>query len=334
MSNNDSHQQHATESQSDLTQIVTNLIAFMETHMATQDMILRRDLRWRNIRAALIAIALVAGPLIYSIGIQRIIAPEKLDQDYAALVRIDGVIKSDTRSNAHKINRALELAYEDEKARAVIVLINSPGGTPVQAALIHERIKSLRAEYPDKKIVVIGEDMLTSGAYFIAVASDQICVNRSTMTGSIGVVMDSWGLDKLIHRYEIDRRVFTAGDRKARLDMFQPLKADDTKKVDSLLSGIHKHFIDAVMDGRQGKLTAESKTVFSGDYWTGDEAVSMGLVDGICSLSSVLKEFHVKRVKDFTLPPSIFQNLSNSFGVMAYQSIFGGLHEHFPMLTP
>ncbi len=296
--------------------IVASLIAFQERHLATQEKLLRRDLRWRNVRVGLIAIALVMGPLIYTFGLNHLLSPERFNEDYVAQVRIDGLIAPEQRANAQAVNAALRKAFEDEDAQGVVILINSTGGTPVQSALIHDRILALRKEFPDKKTVVVGEDQMTSGAYLVA-AADKIFVNRSTQTGSIGVVMSGWGLHEVLERYRIERRLFTAGENKARLDMFQPLKPEDQAKVQRLLAQVHTQFIEAVKASRGERLRVAEPEVFSGDFWTGEEALAMGLVDGLSDLASVLEaEFGVKRAKDFTPPPSLWQNLENSLGVL------------------
>ena len=317
-----------------LAEVVGNLIAFQERHMKTQDQILRRDLFWRNARAALLALAFVVGPLIYTLGFNSLFSSKSINQDYVGLVRLEGVIDSESKANAHKINAALREAFEDEKAEGVVLLVNSPGGSPVQSSMINERIRSLRAAHPDKKLWVVGEDYVTSGAYFVAVASDNICVNRSTMTGSIGVILSGWGLNKLIERYDIERRVFTAGANKNRLDTFAALNGTDKEKVTTLLSRLHAHFIDSVNKGRKDKLKADPAVVFSGDYWTGEEALEMGLVDGVCNLSAVLEdEFGVEQYKDYTVPPSIFANLSSQFGARV-QSLLDHRIEQRPMFMP
>lgn len=302
----------------ELTQIIEYLIRFQERHLETQNRILRRDQLWRNVRVILLAIALVAGPLIYSLGISRFLSSETLDQDYVALVRISGLIAPDSRASAANVIAALDAAYEDKKAKGVVLLINSPGGTPVQAAIIHDRIRRLKSEHPDKRMVVVGEDMLTSGAYLIACAADEIYVNRATFTGSIGVIVSGWGLDKLIERFQIERRVFTAGEHKSRLDTFRPLEPDDRNKTQALLGTIHQQFIQAVRDSRGERLTGQDEQLFSGDFWSGEEALALGLVDGLSDLGSVLRDtFQITRTKDYTRRPSVFERISNSIGTTA-----------------
>lgn len=328
-------QQPLTEAIRELSEIVRIVMASQEQQTNTHDRMMRRDLRWRNIRAALICVAVVGGALLYSLGLQQLFAPAKFTGPYAALVRIEGLIDPEQRANAHKVNAALTSAFEDPRAKGVVLLINSPGGSPVQASLIHDRLLSLRARYPNKPVWAIGEDMLTSGAYFVAVAAPNVCVNRSTMTGSIGVVMEGWGLDRTIGRWDIERRVFTAGDHKRRLDAFQPLRSQDQEKAAELLHAIHEHFIQAVRDGRGERLKGEASELFSGDYWTGEQASEFGLVDGLCDLESVIQQhLGVQQLKDYTLPPNLFARMANSFGVLVQSQLTTEFSTAEPRLLP
>lgn len=314
--------QPLTEAIRELSEIVRIVMTSQADQTRTHDRMLKRDLRWRNIRAACICIAAVGGALIYSIGLQRVFAPAKFTGSYAALVRVEGLIDAEQRANAHKVNAALRSAFEDEQAKGVVLLINSPGGSPVQSSLIHDRLLALRAQHPEKPVWAVGEDMMTSGAYFIAVGAPNVCVNRSTMTGSIGVVMQGWGLDRTIGRFDIERRVFTAGDHKHRLDAFQPLQETDQEKATALLKAIHAHFIQAVKEGRGERLKGKPGELFSGDYWTGDEAAELGLVDGLCDLDEVMHaHMGVEQFKDYTVPPNLWMRMANSFGVLVQSSM-------------
>jgi protease IV len=324
-----------TQAIRELSEIVRIVMTSQEQQTAVQERMLRRDLRARNIRAALLAIAIFGGALTYSIGLQRILAPQKFTGAYAALVRIEGLIDSDRAANARKVNVALQAAFDDARAKGVVVLINSPGGSPVQASLIHDRLAALHARHPNKPLWVIGEDMLTSGAYLVAVASPKVCVERSTLTGSIGVVMQGFGLDRAIERFEVQRRVFTAGVNKSRLDTFQPLRAEDREKATELLGAIHTNFIQTVQNGRGTRIKGAPELLYSGDYWTGSEALALGLVDGLCSLDSVLEdELGVEHVKDFTVAPNLWARVANSFGVEIQDRL--SLSEAFlsPQLLP
>ena len=184
-----SNDQPLSDAIRELSQIVRIVMASQEQQTNTHDRMMRRDLRWRNIRAALICVSVVGGALLYSLGLQQLLAPAKFNGPYAALVRIEGLIDAEQHANAHKVSAALEAAFEDSRATGVVLLINSPGGSPVQSSLIHDRIVSLRAQYPSKVVWAIGEDLVTSGAYYVAIGAPHMCVNRSTLTGSIGVVM-------------------------------------------------------------------------------------------------------------------------------------------------
>lgn len=331
--NSEHTQRTLTTAVGELSEVVRTVMESQQSQLRTQEKMQRRDIRWRNIRTALIAISIVAGPLIYSIGIQRVLAPQKFTGDYAAMVRIQGTIDANQRANAQKVTRELQLAFEDPKAKGVVILINSPGGSPVQSSIIHDRIHQLRSAHPEKEVRVVAEDMLTSGAYFIAVAALKVCVDRSTMTGSIGVVMSGWGLDKVIDRINVERRVFTAGTNKVRLDAFQPLRKEDEQKATELLAAIHDHFIDVVKSGRGDRLKGTDEMLFSGDYWTGDKAAELGLVDGLCNVNDVLDDMGVKHVKDYTQPASIFSKLS-TFGVLAEQLLSVEQASYRPMLLP
>ena len=329
------HEQPLTEAIRELSEIVRIVMTSQEQQTLTQDRMLRRDLRWRNLRAAFLCVAVVGGALIYSLGLQRLFAPQKFSGPYAALVRIEGMIDADRPANAHKVNTALRTAFEDERAKGVVVLVNSPGGSPVQSALIHDRLAALHAQYPKTPLWVVGEDMLTSGAYFVAVAAPRVCVNRSTMTGSIGVLMQGWGFNRAIERFDIERRVFTAGNNKSRLDAFRALRPEDERKATALLSAIHTHFISAVKAGRGARLKGKSGTLFSGDYWTGEEAVAFGLVDGLCDLDTVLtRDLGVSQVKDYTMSPNLWTRVANSFGASVHDQLARTEDAFAPRLLP
>ena len=330
-----SNDQPLSDAIRELSQIVRIVMASQEQQTNTHDRMMRRDLRWRNIRAALICVSVVGGALLYSLGLQQLFAPVKFNGPYAALVRIEGLIDAEQRANAHKVSAALEAAFEDPRATGVVLVINSPGGSPVQSSLIHDRIVSLRAQYPSKAVWAIGEDMVTSGAYYVAVGAPQVCVNRSTLTGSIGVVMQGWGLDRAIQRYGVERRVFTAGELKHRLDAFQPLRAEDEQKAAELLKATHAQFIEAVERSRGARLKGDRRELFSGDFWTGEQAAKFGLVDGLCDLDTVLKQhLGVEEAKDYTLPPNLFTRMANSFGVLVASHLATRFATMQPALLP
>jgi protease-4 len=228
-------------------------------------------------------------------------SPEK----YAAMVKISGAIGPGESASAAAINPLLERAFSDKGAQGVVLVINSPGGTPVQSSLIHDRVVELKKKH-NKKVVVVGEDMLTSGAYLIAVAADEIVVNRSTVAGSIGVISRGFGFTGLMDKLGVERRVMTAGESKNMMDPFAPTTAAGDEKQAKLLADIHEHFKDVVKAGRGTRLNLDAPGLFSGAVWTGEESVTMGLVDGLGDVKSAAQaSFGTSFVKEFK-PPKTF----------------------------
>ena len=325
----------ASRSMECLSSALKDVAALQSDLTRTQDRIHRREYRWKMMRIAVVLLGFLVAGLSYYSGAQKLLAPSGTHGPYAALVRVEGLIEADQRASAEKINASLEAAFDDPQARAVIVLINSPGGSPVQASLIHDRLLALRAKYPGRTVRVIGQDMLTSGAYYIAVAGDKLCVNRSTLTGSIGVVLRGWGLQRAIERWGIERRVFTAGTNKARLDAFKPLTRDDELKANALVESIHTQFIDAVRVARGDRLKGDPKSLWSGDFWTGEQAVALGLVDGICDLNSVMEhDLHVSQVHDYTQPVGLLGSVTQSLGIASVRYLLTDVEGLQPELLP
>lgn len=292
----------------------------------------KNELRGKNLRFyAWIGFAVLAVAAYVAMGFltYSVVTPNKPDGDYIALVRVDGVIAADEKSSANKINPALVRAFKDKKAKGVVLLVNSPGGSPVQASLIHDRLIRLRSEYPDKKVVTVAEDSMTSGAYLIATGTPAIYVNRSTVAGSIGVITQGFGFDRLIHRFDVERRVYTAGEHKNRMDQFGPVSRDDEKKMRELLGDIHQHFIDSVLETRKDKLKGKPQVLFSGDFWTGQQAVELGLADGIADLALVMKKtFGVEHFQDYTPVPSFFDALGDRIPGVVQKVLSGVVLEH------
>lgn len=298
----------------DTASVLAAMLEYIRTRDADRDRELARERFWRNARTVILGLGVAMGPL-YLWMMDRTYGAHRVGDRYVAMVKVNGQIGPDQAANAERISNALERAFEDPKARGVIVAINSPGGSPVQSSIIHDKLVSLRRAHPDKKVWAVGEDMMTSGAYFIAVGAPNVCVNRSTLTGSIGVIRDGWGLDKVIDRFGIERRVFTAGGAKDRLDMFKPLSAEDRDKVRQLLDAVHEHFKDVVRGGRGARLKATEAELFTGDFWTGAEAVKLGLVDRLCDVHSLMAdEYGVRDVKDYTPPASLLTSLAGALG--------------------
>jgi len=233
-------------------------------------------------------------------------------EPYVSLVRIRGTIQSEGSASAQFLNPIITKAFEDQYAKGVLLVINSPGGTPVQADLIHDHIVRLKKQYK-KPVIAVGEDQLTSGAYMAAVAADKIYVNESTMAGSIGVIAQHKGFHELAEKLGIENHVVTAGAHKYRLNPFDEVKEEDLLKMKGALEKIHYHFIDTVRLGRGDRLNADPEILFSGDWWTGNEVVELGLVDGIGDIQTVLlEEFGVKYSMDHTRRKGLLSGLTET----------------------
>jgi serine protease SohB len=224
----------------------------------------------------------------------RPILPAKMRGDIpiVPVVRISGVIGAGVPLRPGVtitgLAKVLERAFKTRHARAVALSINSPGGSPVQSHLIFRRIRELAAEH-DLPVIAFIEDLGASGGYMIACAADEIVCDPSSIVGSIGVVGATFGFDKLIDKIGIERRVYTAGDRKVTLDPFLPEKPDDVKRIKALQKTIHEGFIALVKERRGTKLEGQEKTLFSGEFWTGQQAVELGVVDSLGDLRSTLR---------------------------------------------
>lgn len=281
----------------------------------------RAERRWRNIRF-FISILLIVLAVLMVFG-QK--GPGMIGSGetggYVSLVRLDGMIAPSENFSAETVLPILKEAFSDADAKGVVLDINSGGGTPVQAAIIHDEIIRLKRKY-HKKVIVVGEDLLASGAYYVAVGADKIYVNPNTVTGSIGVIMKSFGFPDAMKKLGLERRVYTAGENKDRLDPFLPQNPADIAKIKTVIDEVHNNFIDIVMEGRKGKLKADPKELFSGDFWPGKTALKLGLVDGLGNLPDVLQvEFNVTRYKDYSQNENLLKAVAGKFGASLSQSL-------------
>jgi protease-4 len=208
---------------------------------------------------------------------------------HSALIEVNGMIASDSEASADKLITALRKAFEADQAKGIILRINSPGGSPVQSGYVNDEIARLKDKHPDKPVYAVAVDVCASGAYYIAVAADEIYVDQASLVGSIGVRMDSFGFSRAMEELGIERRLLVAGEHKGLLDPFSPLKPFDQAFVTRLLDGLHQQFITAVKAGRGERLT-QGDELFSGLFWTGAESVELGLADGLGSSSSVARD--------------------------------------------
>ena len=240
---------------------------------------------------------------------------------HTALVSMDGVIASGEKAGASNIIAGLEAAFENADTAAVVLEINSPGGSPVQSAYIYDEIKRLRKVHKSTPIYTVVSDIAASGGYFVAAATDNIYVNQSSLIGSIGVRMDNFGFVGLMDKIGVERRLLTAGKNKGLLDPFLPEDLEQKNHLQQMLNEVHQHFITAVKNGRGERLT-KSEGLFSGLIWTGEKAIELGLADAYGTTKSVARDIvKAKKVVDFTPKSELFDRIAERIGASASQQI-------------
>ena len=236
------------------------------------------------------------------------------DKKHTALVELRGVIDSTGDASADRLTNALAQAFKDEDSVGVILRINSPGGSPVQSGIVYDEIKRLRAKHPEKLLHVVIEDICASGGYYIASAADKIYVDKASLIGSIGVLMDGFGFTGTMEKLGVERRLMTAGENKAFMDPFSPVNEAHQAFTKSLLADIHGQFIDVVKKGR-GKRLKDSPEIFSGLMWTGAKGIELGLADGYGTVDSVARDvFKAETIIDYTEKENIADRLAKRFG--------------------
>jgi protease-4 len=232
---------------------------------------------------------------------------------HTALIDVRGEIGPETNVNADNIVDALKTAFEDQNAKAIVLRFDSPGGSPVQAGIINDEIRRLKALH-HKKVYAVVEDTCASGAYYIAVAADDIYVDKASIVGSIGVLMDGFGFTGAMDKLGVERRLITAGANKGMLDPFSPLKPQQLAYAQAMLDQIHAQFIQVVRQGR-GQRLHETPETFSGLFWDGEQAVKMGLADGFGNLDYVAREVvKAEDVVDYTPKENVAERLAKRFG--------------------
>ncbi|GES50307.1 peptidase S49 [Rhizobium dioscoreae] len=246
------------------------------------------------------------------------------------VVRLSGVISSGGGPLRQSLNlagssQALEKAFGMKPAPAVAIIVNSPGGSPVQSRMIYNRIRDLAAE-KNKKVLVFVEDVAASGGYMIALAGDEIIADATSIVGSIGVVSGGFGFPELLKKIGVERRVYTAGENKVILDPFKPEKEKDIEYLKSLQLEIHKVFIEMVLERRTGKLSAD-ETVFSGLFWTGSRGLELGLIDGLGDMRQELRKRFGDKVKPMliTTPRSLFGRKAPGISLGSMDGLGAGL---------
>jgi protease-4 len=250
---------------------------------------------------------------------------------HTALVEIRGEIASESDANAEAIVSGLRSAFEDQGAQAVVLRINSPGGSPVQAGIVNDEIQRLKAKH-GKKVYAVVEEVCASGAYYVAVAADEIFVDKASLVGSIGVLMDGFGFVGAMDKLGIERRLLTAGENKGMLDPFSPQNDRQVAYAQAMIDQIHQQFITVVRAGR-GERLKESPDTFSGLFWNGEQAIELGLADRLGNLDYVAREVvQAEDIIDYTPRGNLAERLARRFGAGVGESIVLGLRQLAPML--
>jgi len=240
---------------------------------------------------------------------------------HTAVINIAGMIAENKETNAADIIESLRSAVKDKKTKGIILHANSPGGSPVQSAYIYEEIRLIKKNHPNLPIYAVVSDMCASGCYYIVSAADKIYVNPSSLIGSIGVLMDGFGFVDVMQKIGVERRLLTAGAHKAMLDPFSPAKTDEKNYMKDLLNQVHVQFINAVKTGR-GERLKETDDMFSGLIWTGEGALSLGLVDEFGAEDYVAKEvIGAENKVDFTKQEKLLDKVAGKFGIAFWQAI-------------
>jgi protease IV len=287
----------------------------------------RSERRWRVFfRLAWLGVVLA---LLWAmlVGRNSMTAPTGL---HTALVEVRGEIAPEGEASAERIVAALKNAFEDKSAQAVVMRINSPGGSPVQAGIVNDEIKRLKAKH-GKKVYAVVEEICASGAYYIAVAADEIYVDKASLVGSIGVLMDGFGFTGTMEKLGVERRLLTAGENKGMLDPFSPQNAKQTAYAKAMIDQIHQQFISVVKDGRGDKLKADNET-FSGLFWNGEEAIRIGLVDKVGNLDFVAREVvKAEEIIDYTTHDNFAERVAKRFGAAIGYGAIKALRELPPL---
>lgn len=271
--------------------------------------------RWRNFfRFSVLLVTVIAIWAAFDISG----APKEVLTRHTALVELNGEIDGDSSSaSASVLLPALNSAFSDEASAGIILRVNSPGGSPVQAGIVNDEITRLRTLYPKKPLYVVVEDMCASGCYYIAAAADGIYVNQASIVGSIGVLMSSFGFTGLMEKIGVERRLMTAGENKGFLDPFSAQTPKQKEFTQGLLHEIHEQFIAVVRKGR-GKRLKETPDMFSGLFWTGSKAISLGLADGLGTVDSVARDvIKAEEIVDYTAHEGLSDRVLKKIGAAA-----------------
>lgn len=286
----------------------------------------RRARRW-GIFFKLLTFAYLFGALLVFSPLMQFGENKARSSSHTAVIDVRGTIADQESASADNVVGALRAAFKDPNTKGVILRINSPGGSPVQSGYIYDEIRRLRGEYPQIRLYAVISDLGASGAYYIASAADEIYADKSSLVGSIGVTAATFGFVDAMQRLGVERRVYTSGEHKAFLDPFQPQKREETEFWQGVLATTHRQFIDSVKKGRGDRLRdGEHPELFSGLVWSGEQALELGLIDGLGSTSYVAREVVGEpELADFTVKESPLDRFSKKLGA--------GVAERLAMLT-
>ena len=283
----------------------------------------RRARRWRIFFRLLsvLLVLLVLGLFASDVGVPQVTSR------HTALVQLNGVIAPGTDANADLIIESLRAAYENTHVAGVVLRIDSPGGSPVQAGRINAEILRLRGLHPTVPLYAVIDDICASGGYYVAVAADKIYADKASVVGSVGVLMNGFGFVGAMEKLGIERRLLTAGEHKGFLDPFSPQNPEDADHARELLKAIHGQFIAVVKQGRGARLKDDPR-LFSGLVWTGEQGIELGLVDALGDTDSVARDvFKADKVVDYTVRPAYFEKLIRSAGGEAASSLLNALSD-------
>jgi protease-4 len=248
---------------------------------------------------------------------------------HVALITIDGEIAANNEASADNVIDALQDAYKDKNTKGIILSINSPGGSPVQASQIYDEVRYLENKHSNIKVYAVCSDLCASAAYFIAASANYIYADPASLVGSIGVLMDGFGFVDTLHKVGAERRLIISGTHKGFLDPFSPLKPDEERYAQTLLDNVHQQFIAKVVNGRGNRLKSDPN-LFSGLVWTGNQALGLGLIDGYGNVLTVARDvIKNDNLVDYTVKPNLFDQISGNFGAKFAHSIAGQFNNTF-----
>lgn len=288
----------------------------------------RRARRW-TIFFRLVGLAVVA---VFLLLLAARFMPDMTDKTavkHTAVIDVDGVIDAHGEVSAENVITSLRAAFKSEHTAGVVMRINSPGGSPVQAGMIHDEMRRLRAKYANIPLYAVVEEVCASGGYYIAAAADRVFVDKASLVGSIGVLMDGFGFVGTMEKFGVERRLLTAGRNKGFLDSFSPMSDEQKVLALQMLTDIHRQFIDVVRKGRGDRLK-ETPELFSGLVWTGEKSVELGLADGLGTVDSVARDVvKAEEVVDYSTKENLAERFAKKIGASMADSMLRSLRTGF-----